>query len=55
MDQCMVDVTGIDCAVGDEVTVFGKGQGADVFAAAADTINYEVTCMVGKRVPREMR
>ena len=23
MDQCLVDVTGIDCVPGDEVTVFG--------------------------------
>ena len=28
MDQCMVDVTGVDCAVGDEVTFFGyDGRG----------------------------
>ena len=29
MDQCMIDVTGIDCKVGDEVTFFGyDGKGA---------------------------
>ena len=28
MDQCMIDVTGIDCRVGDEVTFFGyDGKG----------------------------
>ncbi|MCI8332417.1 MAG: alanine racemase [Clostridiales bacterium] len=55
MDQCMIDVTGIDCQIGDEVCIFGEEQSADVFAAAAQTINYEVTCIVGKRVPRETR
>lgn len=55
MDQCMIDVTDIDCQVGDEVCIFGQEQSADVFAAAAQTINYEVTCIVGKRVPRETR
>ena len=53
MDQCMVDVTDISCAVGDDVCIFGGPQSADVFAKAAGTINYEVTCMVGKRVPRD--
>jgi len=55
MDQCMIDVTDINCQVGDEVCIFGQEQSADVFAAAAQTINYEVTCIVGKRVPRETR
>ncbi|MCI8590234.1 MAG: alanine racemase [Clostridiales bacterium] len=55
MDQCMIDITGIDCQIGDEVCIFGAEQSADVFAAAANTINYEVTCIVGKRVPRETR
>lgn len=27
MDMSMVDVTGIDCAVGDEVTIFGRSRG----------------------------
>lgn len=53
MDQCMVDVTNIRCAVGDEVEIFGTHQGADVLARSAGTINYEVTCIVGKRVPRD--
>jgi alanine racemase len=67
MDMFMVDVTDIDSrsgrllgssrvAVGDEVVLIGK-QGnemitADEMAARLDTINYEITCLVGKRVPR---
>lgn len=57
MDQTMLDVTDIDgVAVGDEVIVFGDGghgePTADSIAQNTDTINYEVVCLVGKRVPR---
>ena len=57
MDQTMLDVTDIDgVAVGDEVIVFGNGKygepTADGIAKNTDTINYEVVCLVGKRVPR---
>lgn len=57
MDQCMVDVTDIGSVnVGDEVTLMGE-QGnlkftADNIAELIGTINYEVTCMISKRVPR---
>ncbi len=57
MDQCMIDVTGIEnVAVGDEVVLFGKqGDGfihIDELADKLGTINYEIVCMIGKRVPR---
>ncbi len=57
MDQTMLDVTDIDgVKIGDEVIVFGDGSHgeptADMLAANTDTINYEVVCLVGKRVPR---
>lgn len=54
MDQCMVDVTGIeDARIGDEVLLFGAGApSADDIAARAGTIGYEVLCLIGKRVPR---
>lgn len=52
MDQCMLDVSGIDLQVGDTVTVFGDGLPVDRYAAWMQTINYEAVCMVGKRVPR---
>lgn len=57
MDQFMVDVTHINYVnVGDEVVVFGK-QGdkeisVDQIADVLGTINYEIICMIGKRVPR---
>ena len=57
MDQAMLDVTGIDdIHTGDEVTVIGNGSdGAMTFddiAALTGTINYELVCLIGKRVPR---
>ncbi len=54
MDQLMVDVSNTDCKVGDAVTVFGGHSPctADGLAAATGTINYEVVCAVGERVPR---
>ncbi len=57
MDQCMIDVTKVNnINVGDEVTLFG-GEGdrnvtVDDIAEKLGTINYEVTCAVGRRVPR---
>lgn len=57
MDQCMVDVTDIgEVKVGDEVILIGH-QGnvkfdADDIAELLGTINYEIICMIGKRVPR---
>lgn len=57
MDQTMLDVTDIDgVKTGDEVIVFGTGKNgeptADTIAKNTNTINYEVVCLVGKRVPR---
>ncbi|MDD5953054.1 MAG: alanine racemase [Oscillospiraceae bacterium] len=57
MDQLMLDVTDIDGVEnGMTVTVFGKDGGemisVDELAKLNDTINYEMICIVGKRVPR---
>lgn len=57
MDQFMVDVTDIpDVKVCDRVILMGR-QGdlevsAEEIAGMAGTINYEVVCRVGKRIPR---
>lgn len=55
MDQCMIDVTGIPGAnIDSKVTVYG-GSGetsVDHIAAVNQTINYEIFCAVGERVPR---
>ena len=52
MDQCMIDVTGVDVEQGDEVTLLGSANDLETYAKLADTIPYEVLCLVGKRVPR---
>ena len=54
MDQCMIDVTNVNNVnVGDEVTVFGSETvTADYLAKMLSTINYEIVCMVNKRIPR---
>ena len=61
MDQFMVDVTdlvagGQTVSVGDEVVLMGR-QGdleisAEELATLCDTINYEIICSPGKRVPK---
>lgn len=64
MDTCMSDLSDLPDAdavkTGDEVVLFGRqrfnGQEVvipvDEMAEWLDTINYEVTCLIGKRVPR---
>ncbi|WKY47467.1 alanine racemase [Eubacteriaceae bacterium ES3] len=53
MDQCMVDCSGLDeVSLYDEVELFGRNLSADELADKLGTINYEITCLVNKRVPR---
>ena len=57
MDQCMIDVTAVpDVKVGDEVIVMGSDGvnsiTADDIAHATGTINYEITCAFGQRLPK---
>ena len=57
MDQTMIDVTNVpSCQRGDEVIIFGSNgeafQSIDEIALLMGTINYEVICLIGKRVPR---
>ena len=54
MDQCMIDVTNVhNIDKGDEVIIFGReGVTIDDLARWLDTINYEVSCVIGKRIPR---
>lgn len=58
MDQIMVDITDVSgVAIGDEAVLLGK-QGdeeitAEELANQAETINYEIVCMISHRVPRK--
>lgn len=57
MDQCMIDVSSVpDASVGTEVVIMGK-QGeesitADELAEKLGTINYEIVCGFGLRLPK---
>ncbi len=57
MDQCMIDVTHVPYVrIGDEVTVMGRDGiyeiSADDIADATGTINYEIACAFGQRLPK---
>ena len=52
MDSCMIDVSGIDCAVGDEVVVFGPEAPVERMADILGTIPYEILTGVSPRVKR---
>lgn len=56
MDQCMINVTGLDVKPGDEVTLFG-GDGPEKIwiedmADWLGTNTHEVICRIDKRIPR---
>ena len=57
MDQMMVDCGDDAVAVGDEAVIFGtqsqQSITVDDWAAALDTISYEVVCAISPRVPRD--
>ena len=57
MDQLMLDISDIpETACGDVVTVVGADGGQILtfsdLAALCGTINYELMCLIGRRVPR---
>ena len=54
MDQCMINVSNVhNIERGDEAIIFGReGITIDDLAKWLDTINYEISCVIGKRIPR---
>lgn len=52
MDACMVDVTDIDCRVGDSVEIFGSQAPLQRLADTLGTIPYEILTSVSPRVKR---
>jgi alanine racemase len=56
MDQITVDCADLDVRAGDEVVLLGRQGDEEVtageLAAALDTIEYEIACGLGARVPR---
>ncbi|NLZ37880.1 MAG: alanine racemase [Clostridiales bacterium] len=52
MDQCMVDVTGLDVNLFDEVGIITDTNPIEDFARKAGTITYECSCLLNSRIPR---
>jgi alanine racemase len=48
----MLDVTGVPCAVGDTVTVFGEDPTVSELAQILGTIPYEILASVPRRIHR---
>ena len=56
MDQILVDCGADDVEVGDEVVLIGRQGDEEItageLAGLCDTIEYEIVCGIGPRVPR---
>ncbi len=52
MDMCMVDVTGLNVSVDDEVEIFGEKNRVTELAKKIDTIPYEILTSISQRVKR---
>lgn len=53
MDLCMVDLGEVDCVPGDEAIIFDNAKKISEIAEKLGTINYEVICLLKKRVAVE--
>ena len=54
MDMCMLDVTGVPCAPGDTVTIFGEDPTVGELADILGTIPYEILSSVPRRIHRQL-
>ncbi|MBN1950167.1 MAG: bifunctional UDP-N-acetylmuramoyl-tripeptide:D-alanyl-D-alanine ligase/alanine racemase [Bacteroidales bacterium] len=52
MDLCMIDVTGLDAGIGDEVIIFGEQHTISQLALQVGTIPYEILTGISTRVKR---
>ncbi len=52
MDMIMVTVTGISCAEGDEVIIFGQHPTAEELSARVNSISYELITGIAPRIKR---
>ena len=60
MDQIIVDLATVpDATIGSEVVLIGAQEQEYIYAEElakwADTISYEITCLISKRVPRILK
>ncbi len=52
MDVCMIDVTDVDCSIGDTVEIFGQNISVMELAEKLNTIPYEILTSISNRVKR---
>lgn len=52
MDMILVNVTDINCRVGDEVVIFDNQETVEEFATICNTISYEILTAISQRVKR---
>ncbi len=52
MDVCMIDVTDVNCSIGDTVEIFGQNISVMELAEKLDTIPYEILTSISNRVKR---
>lgn len=52
MDMSMIDVTGLDVKIGDEVVIFDYDDDLKEMSRKSDTISYEIMSRIGNRVER---
>ena len=53
MDSFMIDVSGVECNIGDDVYIFDNDLvTVDEIASICETINYEIISTISDRVPR---
>lgn len=54
MDMLMIDVDGVDVAIGDDVILWGDAPHIDEVAMCANTIGYELMCRLTTRPNRQL-
>ena len=52
MDICMIDVTDVECKVGDPVEIFGDNIPVEELSSTLKTIPYEILTSISSRVKR---
>ena len=52
MDIIMIDITEINCKVGDKAILFGNKISAASIAENCNTISYELLSNISNRIPR---
>jgi len=52
MDMCMIDITGLDVSIGDEVIIYDAENSLEKISARIGKTSYELLTAISKRVPR---